>query len=499
MLSDRIQLSSWLAGLALAMTGCTTPDSDAVDGKSSSPSADDLVMVEPAPDLGTPGKPLAVTSRGFGAGYARFELDHAVDDATIDLGSTQIYALRPGENGQVREVDLTGEVHLADAGRTLWVQLAEAPRPGSSYHARTALADGRSVELGGIFIGSAPAGDRPRDTLFVAPRLLAFDEWSDIPLVFGEMTPRHNEGNVPRDIGMITMHYNTPIDCDNPIRGEAAFKIWSDNPALARSQVIFDQMSPWTPDNPGIICDPVRNDISLRLPGLLVGGSRIFVETRARGLDGTELAVNSWFYTANPGLAIWVTSVENQISHCDTSNPFSDSEDCDVYVVSRTKPKSRSEFQINLKLPQSGGYWDDWDRGGRVDFAWPNPPVLYMDGTALDSYEPLLIELQAFDADGGDGVNRVLSALGGVGKIAAIWWPPAGPIGEGLSVISQALPHDDDDPLGAGVLYFSKDTSWGAKYGWQTLRVPGRAFGNQIVLNTFFQEFPKSWYFEIIE
>jgi hypothetical protein len=475
-----------LCAILSASVACAAPEER--------PSAHMLVAVQAAHDALAPGGELAVVSRGFGGGYARFELSQAVDETTLDLAATQLFTL--GSDGS--EHDVTGQVFLDDDGKALWIQLAEAPRPGAAYHARTALVSSspevRPLELGTVFIGASPGAGAPDDVLFVAPSLLSFED-DTLELVFAEMEPAHGSREVARDIGFVTMRYNSPLDCDNPIRGEGAFKIYSDNPALGRQQVIFDQQAWFTP---GLVCDPVRNEISLQIPGNLVGGSLIRVETRARGLDGSELAVNSWFWTKNPGLAIYVMSVDNQISNCDTWNPFSDSENCDVYVVSRAKPQQMADFQVNMKLPQGMANWDDWAGGGHVSFGYPQPlPVLYMDATPLG--DPFMLELQAFDADSGDGLNRVLSALGGVGKIAAVWWPPAGPIGEGLSAISQALPHDDDDPLGSGTLFFSRMSHWGTRDGWQTLRVPGRAFGNQIVLNAYFQEYPQSYYFQIIE
>jgi hypothetical protein len=310
-----------------------------------------------------------------------------------------------------------------------------------------------------------------------------------------EMDPAYGSRDVARDIGYVTVHYDAPIDCSDPIRGEGAFKIYSDNPALHRQQIIFDQQAWFTPD---LYCDADRNEISLQIPGNLVGGSLIRVETTARGLDGSELVEYGHFWTRNPGLAIWVMSVDNQVSGCDTWNPFSDSENCDVYVVSRAKPEPRSDFQVNAKLPEGMTDWEDWAGGGRVTFSYPqSPPVLYMDAAAVG--DPFMLELHAFDADGGDGINRLLTAIGGLGKIAAVWWPPALPIGEGVTAIAEVLPHDEDDSLGAGQLFFGSSSHWGTREGWQTLRVPGRDFGNQIVLNAYFEEYPASYYFQVIQ
>ena len=63
------------------------------------------------------------------------------------------------------------------------------------------------------------------------------------------------------------------------------------------------------------------------------------------------------------------------------------------------------------------------------------------------------------------------------------------------------LPANGDDNLGAGTFFFRSTMHWGAglRGSWQTLRIPGRPFGNQVVLNTFFQEYPPSYYFEVIE
>jgi hypothetical protein len=326
-----------------------------------------------------------------------------------------------------------------------------------------------------LAVGCAPSAD---DT-----------ESDESNLTFGDTIPANNAQDVQRDLPAITVKYNSQIDCNNPIRGKEAFRVSTTTLVRGKLQEIWDQMD-GPSFGPQITCDPVRNEISMELPGLLVGGALFHVDTTARGADGSPLTVSTRFHTRNPGLLVMARTVRNEIADCDTVAPWGNSYMCDVYLVSRGKPDVSSNVQMNGKLPGDRHDWEDWPRGSQAVIEGP-PAVLYQSDAPVG--DPFPLELQAFDADGGDGLNKVLAALGAVGKeIPATWGPP---VGTALVEASKVIPADTDDNIGAGIFYFSKAQHWGADAGWQTLRIPGRPGpNNQVVVNAFFDEYPASWF-----
>ena len=102
--------------------------------------------------------------------------------------------------------------------------------------------------------------------------------------------------------------------------------------------------------------------------------------------------------------------------------------------------------------------------------------------------------MQAFDSDSGDGYKKALAFVGGLGKVASPFYPPAGVVGQGITDIVSVLPTDDDDFLGGGIITLPKSTRWGTVGKSFEYKLPGRSVNDQIVIRIYVDEYPVSWY-----
>lgn len=287
-------------------------------------------------------------------------------------------------------------------------------------------------------------------TLFLPPPVVGIDDTAPglLALQLQSTVPADGSSNVDRDLLRVTVKYTaaSQVDCANPITGINGFHLYSVDPYLpaARQQNMYPNMPVGYGPTPQLVCDAARNQISMDLPGHLLGGSTIKVDTRARATDGTTLSVTTTFRTKNPGLQVYMTKATNEIYQCDTKIPLSSSYRCDIYLMSmvKTRVSPSQAWQVNTKIPASGD-WANWAEDTSKMFTPPNQITLYQDAIAVG--DPVGVELHAYDADTGDGYKKALSFVGGLGKVISPFYPPAGVIGEGLTKIANALPTDGDD------------------------------------------------------
>jgi hypothetical protein len=208
------------------------------------------------------------------------------------------------------------------------------------------------------------------------------------------------------------------------------------------------------------------------------------VETNARGADGSTLVVNSYFTTANPGLKVVATTITNLLGACDTDNPFANTSNCDVYIISQAKAEPSASHQFNVRLPAGSlRNWSDWPRGHQRQAN----TVLYQDARPVG--DPFVLELQAFDADG-DGLKKVLEVIGGIGEALSTLNPDApAQVLEGVGQVGKALPANGDDNVGVAAFYFSKQRRWGTEKHTHQL-VPIHDYGNVTVTVEITEEPP---------
>lgn len=490
--SSRV-LSALLVASPLLFTGCD----DSAPILRSLPEAE---VSEPVPDL-DPASPTAqVALRAFGGGYVMFELDRTIDPAALDLARTRLMTVRPDADGNLQVIEAAGEVFLDETGTTIAIELDDAPRAGDIYRAVTVL-DGEQLDLGDVVVRSPDAAAAEADdgrALHISPDMLGVDApVGSLALQLLSTVPADGSSNNARDLLRITVKYSTSslIDCANPITGIQAFHLYSVDPALpaARQQNMYPNMPVGYGPTPTLVCDAARNQISMDLPGQLLGGSTFKVDTRARATDGTTLSVTTTFRTRNPGLQVYMTKATNEIYKCDTKYPYSSSYRCDMYLMSmvKTRVSPTQAWQVNTKIPASGD-WANWAEDTSKTFYPPNQITLYQDAIAVG--DPVAVEIHAYDSDSGDGWKSAVSFLGGLGKVVSPFYPPAGVIGEGLTQIANALPVDDDDFEGGGSYFLPKSTRWGTVTRYHTFRLPGRPAGSQVVIDFTVLEYPAPWY-----
>jgi hypothetical protein len=475
----------------LLIAGCD--DSPALESRAL-PAAE---VVQPVDHLDTAAEVAQVASRSFGGGYVMFELDRAVDATKLDLAKTRLMTVRPDASGELQVIEAAGDMFLDDAGRTLAVELADEPRAGDLYRAVTNI-DGVDVDLGDIVV-RAPSADADFDrALYLDPTMVGTrpDAPASLALQLSSTVPSDGSSNNARDLLRVTIKYSaSQVDCSNPITGIQGFHLYSIDPYLssARQQNMYPNMPVGYGPTPTLECDAARNQISMNLPGLLLGGSTFKVDTLARATDGSTLAVTTTFRTKNPGLQVYMTKATNEIYACDTHWPGSNSYRCDIYLMSmlKTRVSSTEAWQVNTKIPASGD-WSNWAEDTSKLFTPPSQITLYQD--AIPVGDPMAVEIHAYDADTGDGFKKAVAFLGGLGKVVSPFYPPAGVIGEGLTQISNALPVDDDDFEGGGTYYLPKSGRWGTVTRNHTFKLPGRPVGSQIVINFTVNEYPASWY-----
>jgi hypothetical protein len=476
----------------LVVSGCD--DSSSTDAHALPP-AD---VVQPVPNVDTSSPVAQVASRAFGGGYVMFELDRAVDATKLDLAKTRLMTVRPDASGELQVIEAAGDMFLADDGRTIAVELADQPRAGDLYRAITNV-DGVDLDLGDIVV-RAPSDDADfNQALYLEPTLVGTrpEAPGSLALQLLSSVPADGSSNNERDMLRVTIKYSSAsqVDCANPIAGIQGFHLYSVEPYLAanRQQNMYPNMVVGYGPTPTLVCDAARNQISMELPGLLLGGATFKVDTQARATDGSTLSVTTTFRTKNPGLQIYMTKATNEIYECDTHWPGSSSYRCDVYLMSmaKTRVSSSQAWQVNTKIPASGD-WANWAEDTSKLFTPPNHVTLYQDAIAVG--DPMALELHAYDSDTGDGYKKALSFLGGLGKVASPFYPPAGVIGEGLTQIANALPVDDDDFEGGGTYFLPKAGRWGTVTRNHTFKLPGRPLNSQIVINFTVSEYPAPWY-----
>ena len=488
-------LLSLLVVPSLTQLACSDLEADQHAPPRRAPAAE---VLQPAgnPDLASPTP--QVVKRGFGEGYVLFELDRELVPAQLDLAKTRLMTVRPGATGELEIIEAAGDIFLDETGRTLAIELADAPRAGEIYRAITVV-DGEEVDLGDVVVRAAPSEKAHfEQNLYLPPALVKADAapGTIALLQLASSTPEDGDINVARDILRVTIKYSgSQVNCANPITGMQGFHLYSVDPALtaARQQRMYPNMPVGFGPAPTLVCDAARNQISMDLPGHLLGGSVFKVDTQARATDGSTLSVTTTFRTRNPGLHVYMTKATNEIYKCDTKYPFSSSYRCDVYVIGmvKTRISATEAWQINTKIPASGD-WSQMPENTSKTFTPPNQISLYKDAIAVG--DPVGVELHGYDADTGDGFKKALAFIGGLGKVASPFYPPAGVIGEGLTQIANALPTDDDDFLGGGTYFLPKSRRWGTVTRDHTFRLPGRSAGDQIVIDFSVYEYPAPWY-----
>lgn len=454
-------------------------------------------LSQKVPGLEAASAKLQVVSRGFGAGYVMFELNRAVDPTQIDLAKTRLMTVRPDKKGALETIEAAGDIFLDETGRTLAIELGDAPRAGEIYRAVTVV-DDEELALGDLAVRAAPDAAPNATTLYVPPAVLGAVDVGNTTAALQLASSEPNDGqiNVDRDLLRVTIKYTgSQVNCANPITGLAGFHLYSVDPALtaARQQNMYPDMVVGYGPTPKLVCDAARNQISMDLPGHLLGGTVFKVDTQARATDGTTLSATTTFRTKNPGLHVYFTKATNEIYACDTHWPGSNSYRCDIYLMGQVKTRvSPTEaWQVNSKIPASGD-WSQWAEDTSKTFYPPNQITLYQDAVAVG--DPVAVELHAYDADTGDGFKKAVAFLGGLGKIASPFWPPAGVIGEGLTQVSAALPVDDDDFEGGGTYFLPKSSRWGTVTRNHTFKLPGRPATSQIVVSFSVAEYPAPWY-----
>jgi hypothetical protein len=469
----------------------------ACDETTETPRTLPLAEIEQAVPAVDTASPIAqVKSRAFGGGYVMWRLDRAIDDSRIDLTKTRLMTVRPGAGGELEVIEAAGDMFLDETGTTLAIELADRPSAGEIYRAVTVI-DGEHVDLGDVVI-RAPALDTPFDQgLFLPPPVVGVSETpNQAALQLMSTVPTDGAANVARDLLRVTVKFTSAsqVNCTNPITGRDAFRLYSVDPVLpaARQQEMYPNMPVGYGPTPTFECDAARNQVSMYLPGHLLGGSTFKVDTRARATDGTTLSVTTTFRTVNPGLQVLMTKATNEVYKCDTKWPYSNSYRCDVYLIGQVKTRvsASQAWQENTKIPASGD-WTNWPENTSKDFG---PPHITLWQQALAVGDPVAVELHAYDSDTGDGWKKAISAIGGLGKIVSPFYPPALVIGEGLTQVANALPVDDDDFMGGGSYFLPKSSRWGTVTRNHTFKLPGRSAGDQVVINFLVQEYPLSWY-----
>ncbi|MBA2541627.1 MAG: hypothetical protein H0V17_18430, partial [Deltaproteobacteria bacterium] len=117
---------------------------------------------------------------------------------------------------------------------------------------------------------------------------------------------------------------------------------------------------------------------------------------------------------------------------------------------------------------------------------------VYADSQAVG--DVLAIELHAYDSDSTDGSAKALTSVGGAGRVASSFVPPAGTVTEGMIQSSASLPAGVDDFVGGGTYFVSRARRWGTVKRNHTFKLPGRPAASQIVVDFVVEEYPVSWY-----
>ncbi len=487
-------LLSLLTLPSLTQPACTDLAADAPTGRQA-PAAEvvqRVLQTDPSSD-----QPQVVT-RSFGAGHVMFELDRSIDASQLDVARTRLMTVRVDATGALETIEAAGDSFLDETGRTLVIALADAPRAGEIYRAVTVI-DGEVLDLGDVIVREAPAGDARADHALYLPGLAGSPDAGTTTvglLQLASSAPTDGQINVDRDLLRVTIKYaSSQVDCGNPITGISSFHLYSVDPALtaARQQHMYPNMPVGFGPTPTLVCDAARNQISMELPGYLLGGTVFKVDTQARATDGSTLSVTTTFRTKNPGLHVAMTKATNEIYQCDTKIPFSSSYRCDMYLMGmiKTRTSPTQAWQVNSKIPASGD-WSNWAEDTSKTFSATSQIALYKDAIAVG--DPVAVELHAYDADTGDGYKQALAFVGGLGKVASPFYPPAGVVGEGLTQIANALPVDDDDFEGGGTYFLPKTGRWGTVTRNHTFKLPGRPVDSQVVINFSVYEYPAPWY-----
>jgi hypothetical protein len=449
------------------------------------------------PNVDTASTTAQVASRAYGGGYVMFELDRTIDPSQIDLAKTRLMTVRPDASGELQIIEAAGDMFLDETGTTLAVELADEPKAGDLYRAITVI-DGEQIDLGDVVVRTAPSDAAFDRALYIPAETLGTAESPAVlALQLQSTTPADGAINVDRDLLRVTVKFaaSSQVNCTNPITGINAFRLYSIDPDLPanRQQNMYPGMTVGYGTAPTFECDAARNQISMYLPGHLLGGSTFKFDARARATDGTTLSVTTTFRTKNPGLHVYMTKATNEIYQCDTEVSFTNIHRCDMYLMSmvKTRTSPSQAWQVNTKIPTSGD-WSGWAEDTSKNFYPPNQITLYQDAIAVG--DPVAVEIHAYDADSGDGYKRALSFIGGLGKVLSPFWPPAAAVGEGVTQLANALPVDDDDFEGGGTYFLPKAGRWGTVSRTHQFKLPGRPATSQVVVDFWVYEYPAPWY-----
>nr|MBA2543283.1 hypothetical protein [Deltaproteobacteria bacterium] len=297
--------------------------------------------------------PVVVDSR-FADGVVQIELDR-----TFEPDAVRLVTVRSDASGALDLIEAAGESFVE--GTTLSIELADPPQENDVYRAIATRGDDE-IDLGTVVYRTG------LERIAVA-----------------SSSPADGASDVERNISRIVVTYTgSQVDCPTGTPGVADFHLYSVDPALTASQQqnMYPNMPVGFGFAPMLACDAARNQISMTLPGPLLGGSTFRVDTSARATDGTTVARSMTFRTRNPGLKTSITKVTNEIYECDTKYPFSTSYRCDIYLMGMVKTRAASAWQINSKFPTNGD-WSNWAEDTSRTFG-VSLPVVYADSQAVD-------------------------------------------------------------------------------------------------------------------
>src|SRR5438132_6373388 len=270
-----------LIGALLLASGCAELPSTTGGDARAMPAAEITQLV---PGAQAAGAALHVVKRSFGGGYAMFELNRAIDAALFERSAARLMTVRPAAAGGLQVIEAAGDSFVDASGKVVAIALADSPEPGEVYRAQAVIA-GQTLDLGDLIVKEPPAsGADLANAMYVAPRYLG--RGID-PLPIGtaaptltlvSTTPENSTVDVARDLIQVTVKYGgtSPIDCAHAIQGRAGFHLYSVDPALpaSRQQDLYPDMPVGYPvPIPELNCDTARNEISMSLPGPLLGGS----------------------------------------------------------------------------------------------------------------------------------------------------------------------------------------------------------------------------------
>ncbi|HVJ93986.1 MAG TPA: hypothetical protein VM580_29555 [Labilithrix sp.] len=326
------------------------------------------------------------------------------------------------------------------------------------------------------------------------------------------MTPIESSEANTRDLRTITIQFEGgTIDCSKILPGEAGFKLYSRSPDLGAQQLMFDDPTGPLPTDfnykGDLRCQEPENRVIFTTPGRLFGDVQYMIEANFTSKQGDTLRVEKDFYTERPGIRVIATRIDNRYGDhgtCDSDGIFGSNNYCDIYVTSAIAGGANATQAA--RIPESGDFsemrfFDKDPINGRRDF-FPGKVLFQTDkpvGVALE------LDLMAHDADSTSGWKKFLEVAGTIaskaGTAIAAVEPAAGAItagvGESLTLISEAIPTNDDDKLGTAKYTVTRESSrWGTThFGPHVIPLDNASNDSRGPVNVYvyFEEFPAPW------